>query len=157
MQRYAQNTMVSSEKSRAEIESTLARFGASAFAYATKHSEAVIRFQAEGRVILFRLELPDRLAPEYTNRTHGGKVRPDKLPEAEAFQKWEMACRQKWRELALLIKAKLVGTQGGISVFEDEFMAHIVMPDGKTVSQHMRPQIENAYKSGKVSLALEFK
>lgn len=156
--RYAANTNVAVEKSRAEIESTLARFGASAFAYATSNDKAMIKFQAENRIIMFVLNLPARNAEEFTHRTWGGKIRADKVSESEAFDKWENACREKWRALALLIKAKLVGTQSGIATFENEFMAHIVMPDGKTVGQHMIPMIEMAYASGKVPpLVLEFK
>lgn len=155
---YAKNTSVAVDKSRGEIESTLARFGASAFAYATNSNKAMIQFQAENRRIMFVLELPDRTAKEFTNRTWGGKPREDKLPESEAYAKWEAACREKWRALALIIKAKLVAVQEDVTQFENEFMAHIVMPDGKTVSQHMRPVIDRAYSTGKFSpMMLEFK
>lgn len=30
-------------------------------------------------------------------------------------------------------------------------MAHIVMPDGKTVSEHARPMIASAYESGRMT------
>lgn len=157
MSRYAQNTSVSVEKSRGEIESTLQRFGASAFAYATQSDKAMLKFQAQGRWIMFILDLPNPSEAKFTNRTWGGKIRSEKLPQSIAYENWEAACREKWRALALVIKAKLVAVQDGIAQFEDEFMAHILMPDGKTVSHHMRPQIENAYKSGKMPLKLEFK
>lgn len=38
----------------------------------------------------------------------------------------------------------------GISVFEDEFMANIVLPGGQTVGDFMKPQIEQAYISGTI-------
>lgn len=157
MNTYAKNTSVSVEKSRAEIESTLTRFGASAFAYATQNNKAMLKFQAQDRWIMFILDLPDRYDKQFTNRTHGNRVTSDKLPDQKAYEKWESACREKWRALALVIKAKLVAVQDGITQFEDEFMAHIVMPDGKTVSHFMRPQIQEAYSTGKMPLALEFK
>jgi len=50
----------------------------------------------------------------------------------------------------LVIKAKLEAVESGISVFEDEFMANIVMPDGRTVSEHVRPRIATAYESGEM-------
>ena len=46
--------------------------------------------------------------------------------------------------------AKLEAVEAGISEFEDEFMAHIVLPGGGTVSNLMRPQIEQAYLTGDV-------
>jgi len=157
MSLYAEGTSVSVEKSRAEIEGTLARYGATAFMYATGQDnksgedKAMLQFQAGGRRIMFVLNLPDRANKNFT---HGYAGKRRKLPDADAYKKWEQACRQKWRCLALAIKAKLEAVESGISAFEDEFMAHIVMPDGKTVSHHMRPQIETAYLSGKMPLML---
>lgn len=58
--------------------------------------------------------------------------------------------RTRWRCLLLAIKAKLECASTGITTFEQEFMAHIVMPDGLTVSEHLVPKIEQAYKSGQM-------
>ena len=63
----------------------------------------------------------------------------------------EQACRSRWRALALAVKAKLEAVAIGITTFEDEFMAHIVMPDGLTVGEHVRPRIASAYESGQVT------
>lgn len=52
--------------------------------------------------------------------------------------------------LLLVIRAKLEAVESGISVFEDEFLANVVMPDGRTVSQHSRPMIATAYETGRV-------
>ena len=49
-----------------------------------------------------------------------------------------------------MIKAKLEAVESGISVFEEEFLAHLVMPDGKTVGQSILPQVEAAYQTGKM-------
>lgn len=153
---YAKNTSVSVEKSRAEIESILSRYGASAFAYATQQDKAMIQFHADDRRIMFVLNLPDRKERRFTH-TRGGKG-PTEWTDEHAYKLWEQACRQIWRCLALAIKAKLEAVESGIASFEDEFMAHIVMPDGKTVSHHMKPQIAEAYQTGKFKpLALEFK
>jgi hypothetical protein len=58
----------------------------------------------------------------------------------------EQACRQRWRALALAIKAKLEAVEAGITSFEDEFMAHIVLPDGSTFGRWARPQIAKVYE-----------
>ncbi len=50
--------------------------------------------------------------------------------------------------LALVIKAKLEAVETGITMFDEEFLAHIVLPNGNTVGQFMLPQVESTYNSG---------
>ncbi len=156
---YAKDTSVSVEKSRAEIEAILTRYGATAFAYATNMDKAMIKFEASGRHIAFVLLMPDKTADRFKFPSYRGKVQKwgrALAPEA-ARVKWDQECRQKWRCLALAIKAKLESVESGIATFEDEFMAHIILPNGQTVGQFMRPQIETAYNSGAMPALLEFK
>lgn len=143
MAKYAENTDVPVEKSRAEIEGLIVRYGATSTAFMNGPGRAMIAFEAKGRRILFELPLPDRAAPQFDKDGRGSIRTPEKRHEA-----WEQACRQKWRALALVIKAKLEAVETGISQFEDEFLANIVMPDGQTVSTHVRPKIAQAYESG---------
>jgi len=51
-------------------------------------------------------------------------------------------------------KAKLEAVEAGISVFDEEFLAHIVLPDGRTVGQFMTPQIEEVYAHGRMPTLL---
>lgn len=150
MTRYAENTTVSVEKSRAEIESTLARYGASSFAYGWDQSRALIEFAAQGRRIRFVIDLPAKDDPAFTTYKRGqyGSVMR-RTPEA-ALAQWEQACRQRWRVLALVIKAKLEAVASGISEFEEEFLAHVVLPNGETAGQWIRPQIARAYETGEM-------
>jgi hypothetical protein len=60
MTRYAQDTSVSSDRSRAEIERTLARYGAIKFMYGWEENRAIIAFEAHERRIRFDLPLPNR-------------------------------------------------------------------------------------------------
>lgn len=143
MSRYAAQTEVPSDRSRSEIERTLARYGADQFLYGWREASAVVGFRMHGRMIRFVLPLPDRQSPEFT-RTDRGKPRS---PTA-AQSAYEQAVRQRWRALALVIKAKLEAVETGIAEFEDEFLSQIVLPDGQTVSQFMRPQIALAYERG---------
>jgi hypothetical protein len=53
--------------------------------------------------------------------------------------------------LALAIKAKLECVGIKIASKEEEFMPYIVMPDGKTVSEHARPWIAQAYENRAVA------
>ena len=152
MSTYARNTEVTSDKSRQEIERTLERYGADEFAYMTKTGLAVVAFAMNGRSVRFQLPLPDRSSPDFT-RTPTGKT----ASESAQRTKYEQAVRQKWRALALVIKAKLEAIESEISTFEQEFGMTIVMPDGRTAIEHVQPWIESAYASGNVSslLAIE--
>jgi len=152
MSRYAEGTTVGVEKSRAEIEKTLTRYGATAFAYAWEGSRAVVQFQARERRIRFDLPLPDPKDPRFREYKRGNNTHA-RSPES-AREQWEQACRQAWRALALVIKAKLEAVEAGITEFENEFLANIVLPDGKTVAQHVRPEVAIAYQSGKVQAML---
>jgi hypothetical protein len=146
--RYAKDTSVSVEKTRAEIESTLNKYGASQFGYAqdSVRGMASINFFANDRHVRFVLKLPGRDDKAFARSPAGRNVRsPD-----ERYKAWEQACRQRWRALALCIKAKLEAVACGITEFEDEFMAHIVLPSGGTVGQLMRPQIAHCYDTGDV-------
>ena len=152
MTRYAANTEVSSTKSRDEIERTLTRYGADQFMYGWQEGAAVVGFRMEGRMIRFILPLPDRSDPTFTEYVSRG-TKTARAPEAAA-KLYEQAVRQKWRALALVIKAKLEAVESGIAVFDDEFMANIVLPDGGTVGAFMRPQIAIAYQKGEMPTAL---
>ena len=58
--RYAQKTMVSTDRSKAEIEGMLTRYGASQFVSGWQGTRAAIGFEASGRKIRFELPLPDK-------------------------------------------------------------------------------------------------
>ena len=143
MGQFAADTSVSVERSRAEIERTIQRYGADSFGYGWESGKAVVMFQAHNRRIRFVLALPDAMDLEFWE-TPTGRQRAEKA----AFEAWEQACRQRWRALNLVIKAKLEAVEANISEFEDEFMAHIVLPNGTTFGDWARPQIDESYKQG---------
>ena len=142
MSTYASKTSVSSDRSRAEIEKTLSRYGANAFMYGWEDSRAVVAFQMNGKRLRFQLLLPNK---EDFRRTE--KKRQVRSNEA-MLSAYDQAVRQKWRALALVIKAKLEAVESGISVFEEEFLSQIVLPDGNTVGDFMIPQVEQVYLTG---------
>lgn len=143
MPKYATNTNVSSELSRLEIEKILLKYGAENFAYATANGQALIVFRMNGKQVKFILPLPQR---DEFKLTETGRERT----ENSQYEAWEKACRQRWRALKLVIQAKLEAVECGISVFEDEFLSNIMLPDGQTVGDFMRPQINQVYISGKM-------
>ena len=148
--RYAENTSVSVEKSKAEIERILQRYGADAFSYATDQERAVVQFRMAGKIVRLQLTMPDRNDEEFQyTPSRGYKREPNAASKA-----WEQACRQRWRALALVIKAKLEAVETGITTFEEEFLSSIVLPDNSTVAQFMIPQVVKAYEVGEMPLML---
>lgn len=147
---FAADTKVSPEKSRAELETTLKRYGATAFGYGYEDgppARAVVVFAARGRRIRFEVEVPALDEFTYTK----GNVWRD-LPARRAAQ--EKAIRQRWRALNLLVKAKLESVELGLATFEEEFLAHVLLPDGSTVGQWARPQLEQVYATGSMPSVL---
>jgi hypothetical protein len=145
--RYAQDTEVSVAKSRGELEELLQRHGASATAVYISGTEAAVAFEMADRRVRFRLRLPDPDAREFTHATYGARGE-QKRPADQARKAHEKACRRLWRALVLAVKAKLVAVDDGVETFEEAFMAHVVMPDGKTVAEHAAPKIAQAYENG---------
>jgi hypothetical protein len=111
--------------------------------YGWDQERAVLGFITRGRQVRFFLPMPDRQDPEFT-RTPTGK--PRSVTTAEAA--YDQAVRQRWRALALVIKAKLEAVAAGIVTFDEEFLAHLVLPSGETVAQAIGPGIEEAYRTG---------
>lgn len=138
---YAAETTVPAERSRAEIETILKRYGASRFMSGYDENQAAIMFEAHDRRIRFTLPIPNIASFGHDGR---GRRRTAKNQQAA----YDQEVRRRWRALALAIKAKLEVVESGIASFEDEFMAHIVLPNGSTVGQWMAPQIDNAYING---------
>lgn len=146
--KYAAHTGVSVDKSRAEIESTLSRYGASKFAYMSEAERALIAFELAGKRIRFILPLPDKADPEFVFKKHYNSTRK-RTPE-ELHVVWEQACRQRWRALALAVKAKLEWIETGIVTVEEEFLPYIVTASGKTVAEMLVPQLNQLYESGRI-------
>lgn len=149
MSAYANNTSVSVEQSKVEIERTLRRYGASGFISGWQDDWAFVQFIISERHVKFRMQLPLPAEDRFCKYRQGSTIKL-RAPDA-AHKLWEQACRQKWRALALVIKAKLEAVDAGISIIEDEFLANIVMPDGRTVAETIKPQLALAYSTGQVT------
>lgn len=146
MSKFAAQTSVSVEKSQQEIRTLLQRYGASHYMTGDDNEagRSFVQFSAKDRSVRFVLSLPNRSENRFWF-TAGRNVRRS---DNSAYEAWEQACRQKWRALVLCIKAKLEAVESGISEFEDEFLAHIILPGGGTVGEFIRPQIEESYRLG---------
>lgn len=115
---YAVDTKVPVERTRLAIEQLVLKHGATAYAtaYAQGAATARIEFAIGNRRIRFEMKLPP---PEHTKQI-----------------------RSKWRSLYLVIKAKLESIASGIESFDEAFLAHVVMPDGRRFGEISVPQLE---------------
>ncbi len=142
---YAAGTDVPPDRSRGEIEKTLTRYGATQFAYGWDESAAFLGFVADGRQVRFVVPMPDPKDPSIV-LTETGRARTS----AAVKTALEQATRQRWRALALVVKAKLEAVAAGLISFEDEFLPYTVLPSGETVADALREKMVMAYASGEV-------
>lgn len=125
--RYAQGTTVPIAKTRVDLEAVLRKHGADQI---MSGSDSAARIGFVGftlRKRQYRIQLPAR-------SIRG--VKPDQLE------------REQWRALLLIIKAKLEFIRDGFTEPEQEFMAHVVLPNGATVGEELAPRLAEAYATG---------
>ena len=136
---YAAGTEVPVERSRAEVERILAKYGADQFLYGVDQRGAMVAFRAKGRSIRFLVPFP----PIEQFRRSDHRYPRSRTPEQQARARDEEV-RRRWRALALAIKAKLEAVSSGIATFETEFMPYTLLANGRTVAEHLGPEVERA-------------
>ncbi|MEM6625310.1 MAG: hypothetical protein AAF719_01275 [Pseudomonadota bacterium] len=120
---YAEDTKVPVTKSHNDIHKMLTSIGADRIGIMFGGDEgSIVVFQAGD--VMYKFAQP---------------------PLAETIRNKEQAERAAWRALVLLIKAKTVAIQQGISTIEREFMADTVMPDGSTLVEHHKALVSHNY------------
>jgi len=133
--RYAATTEVPVEKSKRVIEELLKQHGADAYHTGWDAARDIIEFGWQGKQIRFVLPRPDR--NDFVTGRHGSRT-PKQITVAI-----DQADRQRWRALYLVVRAKLEAVEAGISIFEEEFMAFIVVPGtNRTVGETLVPRIQ---------------
>lgn len=115
---YAQRTGVPVDRSRAEIEHNLDRFGAEGFGYRRVPGLETLEFSYQGKVVLLRMGMPV----------------PDDPPER----------RRRWRVMSMTVKALLVAVDEGLITFEEAFLAHFQVGPGRTVGDELVPELDRA-------------
>ena len=133
--RFAEGTDVPVSKTRQDIETMLGKHGAhnciSGSDFQTR--AGFVAFSLDGRQIRYQLR---------PYEPHEG---PGRQRHPEQYE------REMWRALLLVIKGKLEAVRSGVVTTEQEFLANIVMPDGKLLGQELAPAIHRMYESGKVA------
>ena len=140
---YAAQTRVPISKTKTDIEDLLSKHGANGFGYVTEGNRALVAFNMAGRRVQIMLVMPS--IDDYARTPRNAR-----RTQAAQQSAWEQVCRQRWRALVLIIRAKLETVESGITALESEFLANIVLPDGETVGQRLAPQVDEAYATGRM-------
>lgn len=137
MSLYAEKTKVPVGQSRMEIDRLLDRHHCTQrlTAYDSERGMARVQFNLANRIVRFDIGLPKR----------------DRCRSDAEFEQQE---RQRWRALLLVIKAKLESVENQIATFEEEFLAHIVLPNDQTVGELITPRIAAVYEQHDMRLLL---
>lgn len=149
MGRYAVNTSVPVDRSRAEIERALARYGATGFGYSWERREVAI---SPTPVYGPKTELREyaMLGFAVKDRQVRLNIPMPTVRECGSEAKQAAATRQRWRAVLLVIKAKLEAVESRISTLEAEFLANIVINDGRTIGEAILPRLSDAIVAGRL-------
>jgi hypothetical protein len=122
--------------------------------YGWDENTAVVGFVVGSRQVRFLIPMPDREDKEFKWTSHKP---PRRRSVKQQIESYEQACRQRWRALHLVIKAKLEAIESGLSTFDNEFLAQLVLPNGMTVGEAVTPRliegIENNYMPPLLAIA----
>jgi hypothetical protein len=99
--------------------------------------------------VRLRVPMPMLNNKAFSRDGRGATRTPQKRQEAH-----EQACRERWRQVVLLLKAKLEAVAIGLSTIEREFLADLYLSDGRTVHEAITEDLANMYETGKVPLLL---
>lgn len=148
---YGATTKVSVEKSQAELGSLLRKHGATGLGVAFDEQRAMCAFVMQARHVRLSVPLPTL---EEVKKLKGTPRTWWSMSVAERAR-WEKDARdqverQRWRQLILLVKAKLEVIELGLSTVEREFLADLVLPGGSTMHEHVRAGIDELYVTGRL-------
>lgn len=135
---YAEGTAVPVERSVAEIRRAVMAHHATGWVQAEHDAMAIVGFVLHSRQIRFAIRLPDPTDSTFRYTPARRTERTDKATR----EAWEAEVRRRWRQLALVIRAKLEAVAAGVVEFEQEFLAHIVVPGtDMTFYEHVAPRL----------------
>jgi hypothetical protein len=148
---YASGTTVPVERSRAEIDTVLAKAGASSVGILNDSEKgiAVVAFALHGA--RFRIEVPlptDADALPRARKIRGWQWRTQSAKDDWVRAERDQLTRERWRAVLLLIKSKLEIVRIGLSSFEREFLADMVLPDGRTAAETIGPYMRDLLTNG---------
>ena len=137
MGRYANKTTVPVNRSKGKLEELVVKYGAAEFVIGwNNEGQNMIGFKMHDRSVRF--------------------VMPALIKDYDTQREREQRERTAWRALLLLVKAKLEAVESGFTVFEEEFLPHIITNTGATVYEELRPRLDKAAAGAPLMLPANF-
>ena len=144
---FATGTTVSPDKTLMDIRALLVKHGAARFQHSEDPHLVQIGFALKNRVVRFEIEIPSQDDPQFRPRSRQKTARTrDAL--------WEAEVRRRWRVCLLIIKSKLEAVATNAKLFDVELLPYFVMPDGRTVAQHINSEKLDQLYAGTARLLL---
>lgn len=137
--KYAETTSVPVDRSQSEVRAILDAQGCTKFGLMDDGPRTAIQavLTKDGASVTLRFVLAD---PDKTDKEWRFAV-PEKIQQER---------RRRWRCLVVMLKAKFAAVESGIVTFQDEFLAHLVLPGGRTVGEWAGTEIGPAIAAGKM-------
>lgn len=141
MARYAEGTSVAADRSQEEIRRLLMRAGATHLAFGEEPQRAMIQFALAGRHYRFEVRRPtlDQVKHQYRDLY---------APQVNWPKKTQDEWKRRWRARVLWIKAQIEFAEVEPDAFAEAMLAHLVLPDGRTLGGWAAPQIDSMYEHG---------
>lgn len=139
---FAAETSVPVGRSRSELEDLLRKYGADEFASGWQTGKARVQFRIQGRSV--RLEVPMPTIKDVPEKSEGGR----RMNLEQREKRLEQLERQRWRAIVLLTKSRLEAVAIGIETIETAFLAGFVTPNGRTVGELLRDQLDKVITEG---------
>lgn len=135
--RYAETTEVPVERSKRAIEEMLRQRGVEGYHTGWDQARDIIEFMWKSRQIRFILK-------RQTLKDFAYNSKGTSRGEHQQQQAYAQADRQRWRALYLVIRAKIEAVEADLAIFEEEFLAFIVVPGrNQTIGEILVPRIQD--------------
>jgi hypothetical protein len=148
MSYFAENTSVPVDRSKAELDRLLAKHGATQQGTMSDNEKglAYVVFRMAGRNIRLNIHLPK--VGDFAKNPNPRSLKP--RSQEQQHRAWEQACRERWRSIVLLVKAKLEAIRIGHTTVEREFLSDILLANSCSVYEQIQGDVERSYLTGKM-------
>lgn len=142
---FAKTTQVPVERTKQELEHVLRRAGTTQVVsgHDTTTGVAFVQFGVEGRSVRLMLRFKPGSDREFTHDPSGKERTPE-----HAWRNWQQHTRTRWRQLLLIVKAKIEAVECGIATMEEEFLAQMVLPNSTTLGDALLPYLDEMRAKG---------
>lgn len=152
---YASGTTVAAAKTQGEIMGLLGKRGVTKIATFSDDEKRVysIAFEHDGVPYRCSLPLPDPSEPRFNQYKQGSSI--FERTESAKAKLYEEEVNRKWRAFGMVIKAKIVAVEEGISTMQAEFIGNAILGNGLTVAETHAPELAQLAALGRLpALAL---